>query len=232
MKILTFGIHPDDIELGCGGTIALAGRQGHESVLVDLTAGEASSNGTPEERAAEATKAAAILGTKQRVNLGFDDCGVQSEDPDQTRAVVDTIRTYRPDLILLPHKEDPHPDHSSGGELIERAIYLAGIHGYETGTKAWPVRRGLVYMGRLDFEPDIVFDITSTFSIKVDAVRAHRSQFIREEGRNHTPINSPDFLPFLQSRSSMYGYRIGVKYGEPFRSLKPIALSGFAVFES
>jgi bacillithiol biosynthesis deacetylase BshB1 len=232
MKILTFGIHPDDIELGCGGTVALAAGQGHELILVDLSRGEASSNGTPEERAAEAKKAAAILGAERRINLGLPDCSIQSEDPAQTQAVVETIRSIRPDLILLPHKVDPHPDHASGGVLIERAIYLSGIHGYAAGTKAWSVRRGLVYMGRLEFEPDFIVDITSTISIKEDAIRAHRSQFIREEGRNHTAINSPDFLPFLQARSGSYGYRIGVEHGEPFRSMRPVALKDFVLFES
>ncbi len=232
MRILTFGIHPDDIELGCGGTVALAAGQGHEVVLVDLSSGESSSNGTPEERAAEAKKAAAILGAAQRLNLGLRDCAIQSEDSAQTRTVVESIRRVRPDLILLPYKEDPHPDHASGGALIERAIYLAGIHGFETGSEAWSVKRGLVYMGRLEFEPDFIMDITSTFSIKVQAIQAHRSQFILEEGRNPTPINSPGFLPFLQARSGAYGHRIGVQHGEPFRSLKPVAMKDLAIFES
>ena len=160
------------------------------------------------------------------------DSAIHSEDPDQTRTVVDSIRRVRPDLIFLPHKVDPHPDHASGGALIERAMYLAGIHGYETGSDACSVRKGLLYMGRLEFEPDFIVDITSTFTLKVQAIQAHRTQFILEEGRKPTPINSPDFLPFLQVRSSSYGYRIGAKYGEPFQSLKPAALKDFTIFES
>jgi len=230
MKILTFGIHPDDIELGCGGTVALAVRQGHEVILVDLSSGEASSNGTPEERAGEAMKAAEILGVKQRLNLGLRDSAIQSEDPAQTRAVVDSIRRFRPDLVLIPQKKDPHPDHASGGALIERAIYLAGIHGFETVSDAWSVRKGLIYMGRLEFEPHFIVDITSTSSIKTEAIQAHRSQFVREEGRNPTSINSPDFLPFLLARSNSYGFRIGAKYGEPFRSLNPVALKDLTPF--
>jgi bacillithiol biosynthesis deacetylase BshB1 len=232
MNILTLAIHPDDIELGCGGTVALAALQGHQVTLVDLSPGESSSNGTPEERTAEARKAAAILGAKQRLNVGLPDCAIQSEDPGQTRAVVDIIRSVRPDLVLIPHKEDPHPDHASGGALIERAIYLAGIQGYAAGSEACSVRSGLVYMGRLDFEPDFIVDITPTFSMKMDAVRAHRSQFIRDEGRNPTSINSPDFLQFLEARSSSYGYRAGARYGEPFLSWRPVALKDFAMFES
>jgi bacillithiol biosynthesis deacetylase BshB1 len=232
MKILTFGIHPDDIELGCGGAVALASRQGHELILVDLSSGEASSNGTPEERAVEAKEAAGILGAKQRINLGLRDSAIQSEDPAQTRAVVDSIRRVRPDLIFFPHRDDPHPDHASGGALIERAIYLAGIHGYDTGTEAWSVTKGLIYMGRLEFDPEFIVDITSTFSIKLQAIQAHRSQFIRDAGRNPTPINSPDFLPMLQARSTSYGYRIGVQFGEPFQSMIPAALKDFTIFES
>jgi bacillithiol biosynthesis deacetylase BshB1 len=232
MKILIFGIHPDDIELGCGGAVALAAQQGHELILADLTPGDASSNGTPEERAGEAKRAAEILGAGQRINLGLPDSAIQSEDPDQTRTVVDSIRRARPDLIFLPHKKDPHPDHASGGALIERAIYLAGIHGYETGSEACSVRKGLIYMARLELEPDLIVDITSTYSLKVQAIQAHQTQFVLQEGRKPTPINSPDFLPHLQARSRSYGYRIGAKYGEPFQLLKPATLKDFTLFES
>ncbi|MFH1755741.1 MAG: bacillithiol biosynthesis deacetylase BshB1 [Candidatus Latescibacterota bacterium] len=232
MRLLTIGIHPDDIELGCGGTVALAVQQGHEVFLVDLSSGDASSNGTPEERAVEAQRAAVILGVAQRINLGFRDAAIQSEDPEQTRAVVEAIRRVAPNVIIIPHKNDPHPDHASGGVLIERAIYLAGIHGYQTGTQACAIHKGLVYIGRLDFAADLIVDVTSTMPIKTQAIEAHRSQFLREEGRQPTPINSPEFLPFLRARSRSYGYRIGAQFGEPFQLFKATALKNFTIFES
>ncbi len=232
MRILVLGIHPDDIELGCGGSVALAVQQGHDVVLVDLSTGEASSNGTPEERAREAMEAAKILGVEKRVNLGLRDAAIAREDPHQTRIVVESIRRFKPELVLLPHKVDPHPDHASGGELIERALYFAGVHGYSTGTETWVVGKGLVYMGRLEFEPDIILDVTPTYAVKIQAVEAHRSQFIREEGRKPTPINSPDFLPFVEARSRHYGYRIGARYGEPFQLLKAIPLKDFGTFSA
>ncbi|NIM19457.1 MAG: bacillithiol biosynthesis deacetylase BshB1 [Candidatus Latescibacteria bacterium] len=230
MRLLVFGIHPDDIELSCGGSVALAARQGHEVILADLSTGEASSNGTPEERAKEAMEASKILGATQRVNLGFHDTKIQCEDPQQLHAVVSCVRRFKPDFVFIPHKEDPHPDHASGGELIERSLYFAGVQGYQTGADAWAVKQGLIYIGRLEIDPDFIVDITSTFEVRVRAIKAHRTQFIGGEGRKPTPINSPEFLPFIEARSRCYGFRIGARYGEPFLTLKPMALSDFNLF--
>jgi bacillithiol biosynthesis deacetylase BshB1 len=230
MRILVFGIHPDDVELGCGGSVALAARQSHEITIVDLSSGESSSNGTPQERAREALEASKVLGVNERLNLGFPDTAIRSEDLSQTRAVVDCIRRIKPGILFLPDRRDPHPDHASGGLLLERAVYLSGVHGFETGTDAWSVGAVLIYMGRTEFDPHFIVDITSTYSVKIQAIRAFRSQFIAEEARRPTPINSPDFLPFLEARSRLYGHRIGARYGEPLQTLKPTALREFSIF--
>lgn len=227
MKIVVFGIHPDDVELGCGGTVALFVAQGHDVVLVDMTRGESSSNGTPEQRADESAQAAQILGCAERLNLDLPDTRLNSEDPDQQRAAVAAIRRLRPDLVILPSKDDPHPDHQSGGATIERAMYLAGIHGYRTdgGESRWPIRNGLVYPGRRDLEPDVVIDITSTFDTKMDSIRAHRTQFAAVDGAKETPLNRPEFLGAVEARAVAAGYLIGTRYGEPFRLLNPIAVN-------
>jgi len=231
MRIVVFGIHPDDIELGCGGSVALFTARGHEVVLVDLTRGESSSNGTPEERADEAVEAARILGCGVRENLDLPDTGLIGEDPDQQRVTAAAIRRHRPDLVVLPSKDDPHPDHASGGELIERALYLAGIHGYSTegGGGRWASRNGLVYPGRRELEPDIVIDIGDTFATKMDSIRAHRTQFDAFDGAKETPLNRPGFLGAVEARALAAGYRIGVQYGEPFKLLNPLAVEDPAV---
>ncbi len=226
MKIVVFGIHPDDIELGCGGTVARSTNRGHEVILVDLTRGESSSNGTPEQREAESREAARILGCSTRENLGLPDAGVKSEDAEQQRAVVSILRKCQPDLILIPLKDDPHPDHASGGELIERSVYLAGIKGYPSGqeNRKWTLKQALIYPGRRDVRPDVVVDVSDTFQTKMDAILAHKSQFAAFDGAEATPLNRPGFLDVVKARAVTFGHQIGVSYGEPFALLKPLGI--------
>ena len=224
MKILVFGIHPDDVELGCGGTVILAARQGHDVVIVDLSEGGSSSNGTPEERVSEALEAARRMGVAGRYNLKLPDTRIQSENSDQLGAVVERVRKERPSLVLLPSADDPHPDHASGGRLIERALYFSGVHGYSRAVPAWRVPRALVYPGRRDFEPEIVVDVTSTHDAKLEAILAHASQFVSGAERMPTPLNSPGFIDMVVARARVHGHRVGVRFGEPFRTMGPIKL--------
>lgn len=227
MRIVVFGIHPDDVELGCGGSVIRAVDEGLEVTIVDLTDGSAASNGTVEERRAEATRAARVMGVAARVNLGLPDTGLQSEDLEQTRRIVACIREHKPQIVFVPSSDDPHPDHEAGGKLVRRALYLSGVHGYETGHAAWPVANALIYPGRIDFEPDLIVDITDAYERKVRAIEAHKSQFQTTGASKPTPLNSPDFLPAVEARSRTCGSKIGVRHGEGFRLLKPLALPGF-----
>ena len=229
MRIVAFGIHPDDVELGCGGTVVLAAGQGHQVTVVDLSEGRASSNGTPEERAAEARAAAVVMGVGERINLGLPDTRIASEDAGQTAAVVACLRGIRPHLVLTSSSDDPHPDHASGGRLIERALYLSGIHGYEPARDAWSVARVLVYAGRQEFEPHIVVDVTATQATKIRAIQAHASQFICGEGRKPTPLNAAGFIDVIEARSRIAGRMINVLFGEGFRTTKPIAVNDVGV---
>jgi N-acetylglucosamine malate deacetylase 1 len=229
MKILAFGIHPDDVELGCGGTVIAAVRRGHDVSVADLSEGRSSTNGTPDERAAEAEAAAALMGVAKRRNLGLPDTRIQSESDEHTRAVVDCLREERPDVALIPSADDPHPDHASGGRLIERAIYLAGVPGYRPELAAWRVPYALVYPGRADFEPDIVVDVSAVHDAKIEAILAHASQFVLQGDRTPTPLNAPDFIDFVVARARIHGRRVGVRFGEPFRTARPIKLAGLEV---
>jgi bacillithiol biosynthesis deacetylase BshB1 len=230
MKLLALGIHPDDVEVGCGGTVALAARSGHEVIVADLSPGDSSSNGTLDDRAREAAEAARILGAARRYNLGLPDTRIQSENDEQAGAIVACIRKERPTLLLIPSFDDPHPDHSAGGRLVERAVYLAAIHGYRREEEAWRAAYVLVYPGRTDFEPDIVFDVTSTHDVKVRSILAHATQFTPGDGRAPTPLNSLDFLGVVEARARTHGRRIGVRFGEGFRSPRPIAVADFRLF--
>jgi bacillithiol biosynthesis deacetylase BshB1 len=194
-------------------------------VLADLSDGGSSSNGTPAERAAEAKAAAKILGVEDRINLGLPDTSIRSEDAEQLRRVVACIRESRPELALIPSGDDPHPDHASGAVLVQRGLFLAGVHGYEAGKAAWKVPHVVVYPGRNEIEPHYIADISSTWVTKIDAIRAHESQFIAGDNRMPTTLNAPEFIPMIEARSRLYGHRIGVAHGEPLRSLRPLALT-------
>lgn len=226
---MALGIHPDDVEIGCGGTVALCAAAGDDVTLVDLTRGESATNGTPEERAREAAEAARILGCARRENARLPDAGVQSEDPAQTRAVVTLIRAHRPDVVLIPNPDDPHPDHASGGVLIQRAMFLSNVNGYVTEQdgkrqERWSVDRALVYSGRREVRPDVVVDITGHFETKLASVRAHASQIGSTKGALATPLTDPRLFGSIEGRALVAGRRVGVTYGEAFQLLAPLCL--------
>jgi len=232
---MAIGIHPDDVEIGCGGTVALSTAGGHEVTLVDLTRGESSTNGTPEERAREAAEAARILGCTRRVNAGLPDAGVQSEDPAQTRAVVSILRAYRPDIVFIPNPDDQHPDHASGGALVQRALFLSNVNGYVTEAggsrqERWQVGRALVYSERREVTPDVVVDITAHYETKLAAIRAHTTQVGGGEGRLATRLNDATFFGGIEGRALVAGRRVGVRYGEAFALLAPLHIESLDFF--
>lgn len=230
MRIMAFGIHPDDVEIGCGGTVALCAARGDDVTIVDLTRGESATNGTPEERAREAAEAARILGAARRENARIPDAGVQSEDPDQTRAVVAIIRAHRPGIVLVPNPDDPHPDHASGGVLIQRAMFLSNVNGYVTERdgrrqERWNAARAMIYSGRREVRPDVVVDITDHFETKLASVRAHGTQIGSQKGALATPLTDPRLFGAIEGRALVAGRRVGVTYGEAFALLTPVRLT-------
>jgi len=231
MNVLAIGIHPDDVELGCGGTVILAATRGHNVTLIDMSEGSASTNGTVDDRRGEAADAAVVMGVRDRQNLGLPDTGIRSEDPDQTRKMVGAIRQHRPDLVLAPSADDPHPDHASGGELVARAVYLAGLAGFQPDNEPHESKVTLVYGGRLEVAPQIVIDITSVHETKMRAIVAHASQFVRGPGTKPTRLNDPGFLIAVEGRDRLYGQKIRTSFGEAFRSLGPLAISDLSILE-
>jgi bacillithiol biosynthesis deacetylase BshB1 len=230
MRIMAIGIHPDDVEIGCGGTVALCAARGEDVTVVDLTRGEAATNGTPEQRGAEAREAARILGCARRENAGLPDTGVHSEDPAQTRAVVSIIRAHRPDIVFVPNPDDAHPDHASGGTLVQRAVFLSNVNGFATERdgkrqERWGVRRSLLYSGRREVRPDLVVDITDYYETKLASIRAHASQVGGGDGVLATPLTDPRFFGSVQGRALVAGRRVGATYGEAFQLLAPLCLS-------
>ena len=181
IDVLAVGAHPDDVEVGCGGVLALCTRSGMRVAIADLTGGELGTQGTPELREEEARRAADVLGVTTRVNLGLPDGGVGT-DPAQRSAVVTLLRTLRPRLVLAPyHLDDRHPDHAAAGRLMRDACFLGGVARWGEGEPHRPVRLHH-YMLHHVFEPTYVVDVTPVWEQRTAAVAAFASQFAASAG--------------------------------------------------
>jgi bacillithiol biosynthesis deacetylase BshB1 len=225
VKALAFGAHPDDVELYAGGLVAALVRYGVEVAIVDLTAGELGTRGTPEGRAAEAAEAARLLGVRSRECLRLPDAGIARTDGGQARAVVEAFRRHAPDLVLAPWEVDVHPDHREASHLIRRARFLARVARFDADGP--PCRPGpiLFYEQKVPFEPHLVVDIGAVRDVKRRAVAAFASQFTRApEDPLRTEISEPEFHEMLDARSRAHGARIGVTWGEGYRRDEPEAV--------
>jgi N-acetylglucosamine malate deacetylase 1 len=182
LDVLAIGPHPDDVELGCGGTLALAARQGRRVGILHLTRGERGTRGTPEQRLAEAEQAAAALGA---VELAFLDCGdgaLRHGEPEE-EALIEVLRTWRPELVLGPPRHDRHPDHERGHRLVAAAAFYSGLQA--RGSRAMAAHRPAAvysYMQHHTFEPSFVVDVTTAWEAKLAALAAYRSQLYQPGG--------------------------------------------------
>ena len=222
LDILVLSAHPDDAELGCGGTIAKHVAMGHKVGLVDFTRGELGTRGTPETRAIEAANAARILGVEVRDNLGLKD-GFFQNDPEHQLKVVQAVRKYRPDIVLCNAVYDRHIDHGKGASLGYDASFLSGLAKIETtdeqGNKQAPWRPKVVYhyIQSLLIEPDFIVDISGHWNTKIEAIKAFKTQFFDPNSKEpETYISSPAFLRMVESRALEFGHALGVQHGEGF----------------
>ena len=214
--VLGFGAHPDDIEIGCGGTVIKLADAGRSVVLVDMVRGELGTRGSAQIREQEATAAAKLLGVTARENLELEDGNVRPT-PEAKRKVAETIRRWRPQMVFLPYCEDRHPDHVCACELAYAGIFLAGLHRYETGQVAYRPDRLIYYMGWGEFEPTFVVDITAQFERKMEAIYAYSTQFKPDASPDpQTRLTSEETDWFMRSRMGHYGSLIGARYAEAF----------------
>lgn len=229
LDVLAIGPHPDDVELGCGGTLALLARQGRKVGILHLTRGERGTRGTAEERRAEAERAAAALGA---VELAFLDCGDGGlrTGPAEEDALIGLLRRWRPDLVLGPTPHDRHPDHGRGHRLVEAAAFYAGLKNRGEGE---PYRPAAVfsYMQHDLFTPSFLVDVTSTWDAKLASLAAYRSQLHQpgeEKGKEGeeppmTKVASPEFRLAVEGRARHFGLLINAALAEPFWSRGPLA---------
>ena len=230
VDLLAFGAHPDDVELGCSGTIALSIAQGKSVVLIDLTQGELGTRGSVELRKEEATAAASILGVQQRENLKFKDAFFVNDETHQ-RHVISKIRQYRPKIVLCNATTDRHIDHGKGNRLVNDSCFLSGLSKIQTqdekGTIQEPWRPSLVleYIQWNEIQPEIILDISGHLETKMKAVEAYSSQFFDPSSQeSNTPISSKNFLESVRYRAQNLGRLIGTEAGEGFTSKQPLSV--------
>lgn len=221
LDILVIAAHPDDAELGCSGTIAAHIAKGFKVGIVDLTHGEMGTRGTPEIRLQEAEDAARILGLSARENLGFKDIYFKDDEAHQLE-LIKVIRKYQPEIVLANAITDRHPDHGKGASLASNACFMSGLRKIETELngelqKAWRPKFVYHYIQNNYIQPDFIVDISAHWDTKVASIMAFKSQFYDPSSKEPASfISSPEFLPFIESRSREFGHRIMVKYGEGF----------------
>jgi bacillithiol biosynthesis deacetylase BshB1 len=232
LDILAFGVHPDDVELGCAGTIMAAIDQGKKVGIVDLTRGELGTRGTPTTRTQEAAAAAKIMGVDVRENLDMAD-GFFANDETHQRKIIALIRKYQPDVILANAPEDRHPDHGRSAKLVSDAAFLSGLRKIETihegvTQNAWRPAYTFHYIQDRFIQPSFVIDITAYMERKMEAVLAYGTQFTSADtSEPQTYISSPQFLETVKARALMLGKRIGVGYAEGYITEKIIGFSNF-----
>ncbi len=221
LDILVFAAHPDDAELGCSGTIAAHIAAGYKCGIVDLTKGEMGTRGTQQLRMEEANKSSKILSIQVRENLGFADIKFLN-DWDHQIEVIKMIRKYRPEIILANAIKDRHPDHAKGAELVQQAFFKSGLNKIRTdlngvGQESYRPKNLYHYIQSDYIEPSFIIDISNYWDIKLNSIKAFKSQFLNQENDEpETYISNPGFLSFIEARAKEFGHRIGTGYGEGF----------------
>ena len=224
LDILAFGAHPDDVELGCGATIAKEIAAGKKVGIIDLTRGELGTRGTIETRDEESANACKILGASLRLNMDFAD-GFFINDKKHQLEIIKMIRKYKPEVVLCNAIEDRHIDHGKGSDLVSNACFLSGLVKIDTKfdeyddewQDAWRPKHVYHYIQWKHIEPDFVIDVSEFMPKKIDAVVAYKTQFYNPKSNApETPISSKNFTDSIAYRAKDLGRLVGVEYGEGF----------------
>ena len=221
VDLLVFGPHPDDIEIGLGGTIARHIALGLTVGLCDLTGGELGSNGTVEERLAESEAARAVLGAQWRENLRWPDRRI-GKDPAHLDDAVAFIRRHRPSTIAVPYWADRHPDHVAASQLLTEAAFNAGLRRYPSAGEAWKTWVCYYFIND-SVPPSFVIDVSDFYQKKRDALDCHSSQFQRHAPEaTATRLNTPLFRQLIESRDAQFGAQAGITWAEGLVVREPI----------
>ena len=230
VDILAFGAHPDDVELGCGGTIALSVAQGRKVAIVDLTQGELGTRGDVQTRKNEAKRASEILNIYNRENIELQDGFFENNLKNQL-VLIEKIRNYQPNIVLCNSRKDRHIDHGRANQLVNDSCFLSGLNKIDTFDQdgknqlSWRPHLILEYIQWNEVKPDIVINITGYLDKKIEAVKAYKSQlFDSKNNENNTPISTENFLNSVKYRAQNLGRLIGAEAGEGFTSKQLLAV--------
>ena len=230
LDVLAIGAHPDDVELGCSGTIINEVKKGKKVGIVDLTEGELGTRGTVETRYQEAADAAKIMGIAVRENLKMRD-GFFVNDEQHQLQLIKILRKYQPEIVIGNILDDRHPDHGKAGKLIYDSCFLSGLSKIETKNEdgipqeKWRPKYLLHYIQDRFYEPDFIVDISDVWEQRLDSIKAYKTQFHSADSNEpQTYISSPEFLEAIIARARTLGKRIGVQFAEGFITKKSIGI--------
>ena len=222
LDILAIGAHPDDVELGCGATLAKEVTNGKKVGIIDLTRGELGTRGTAETRDEEAKNAANVLGVHTRINMKFAD-GFFINNKEHQLEIIKMIRFYKPEIVICNAIDDRHIDHGKGSQLVSDACFLSGLRKIETSFKndtlqePWRPKAVYHYIQWKDIEPDIVVDVTGFMDKKMESVLAYKTQFFDPSSKEpETPISSKNFTDSITYRARNLGRLVGVEFAEGY----------------
>ena len=233
LDILAFGAHPDDVELGCSGTLAKEISLGKKVGVIDLTRGELGTRGSVEIRNSEAAKAGSILGISVRENLDLRD-GFFQNDEDSQLKVIQMIRKYQPEIVICNAIQDRHIDHGKGSKLVSDACFLSGLRRIETeiegvSQNAWRPKVVYHYIQWETITPDFVVDVTGFMDKKIASILAYSSQFFDPNSKEpESPITSKNFLDSVNYRAQDLGRLVGVDFAEGFTVERYLAVNSLA----
>src|SRR5215510_1022891 len=218
LDVLAIAAHPDDVELTVGGTLIKLARMGYKTGAIDLTRGESGTRGKPEIRAAEAERAAQLLGLSVRENLDLGDARVWANEESRVK-LVRALRRLRPRVVFTQFWDDPHPDHAHASQLAREACHVSGLAKYdqESGQERWRPSCVAYFLFPRAVTPSFIVDISETSERKWEAIRAHASQFFDPQATEpESRVSARAFLSEIEARDRYFGALIGVERGEAF----------------
>ena len=216
LDILVFGAHPDDVELGCGGTIIKEIQNGRKVGVIDLTRGELGTRGSVSDRDEESKNASSIMGLTIRDNMNFKD-GFFKDDEKHKLEIIKKIRLYRPDIVITNALSDRHPDHPRSSQITIDACFLSGLEKIKTKQDIWRPSSIYHYIQYNNLTADFIIDISKQINIKIDAVKSYKTQFYNpKSNESKTLISSKDFLESIKYRAKDLGRQSDCKYAEGF----------------
>ena len=227
IDILVFFFHPDDVELGCGGTVIKLISQGKKVAIIDLTKGELGTRGTPQTRKEECKNATKILGVEIRENMDFKD-GFFENDEKHKLELIKKIREYCPEIVITNAPSDRHPDHSRASQIVLDACFLSGLEKVETKQKVWRPKAIYHYIQFNHLQPDFVIDISGQMKKKIEAVKTYKTQFFNADSKEtETIISKKGFLESVKYRAKDLGRLSNCEFAEGFISHQMLKVDSF-----